>query len=82
MTFVINYESECSTKRTADMSYSAASSLLMEEVNNSQYIIDFWSDNYIHKETEKRYLLKGFKRRVGIFTETVMLLPYNKMKPC
>lgn len=78
MKFVIKFETECSVKRTADMSYAEAMDLMIKEINDSEYIVGFGESIFFDEKSGKSYGLKDFKRKVGIFTETVVMVPYIK----
>ena len=73
MKFVVNYESEASTKRTNVLTWKEAHDLIIKELNESKNVLDF-DVSCAKGDNDKFYKLMSFKRQTGIFTETVMML--------
>ena len=73
MKFVINYESEVSTKRTKALIWKEAHDLIIKELNESENVLDF-DVSCVKGDNDKFYKLLSFKRQTGICTETVMML--------
>ena len=72
MKFVVNYESEVSTKRTKALTWREAHTLIIEELNESENVLDF-DVSCAKNDNNKFYKLMSFKRQTGIFTETVTM---------
>ena len=73
MKFVVNYESEVSTKRTKALTWKEAHDLIIKELNESKNILDF-DVTRAKGDNDKFYKLMSFKRQTGICTEIVMML--------
>ena len=73
MKFVVNYESEASTKRTNALTWEEAHDLIIKELNDSKNVLDF-DVSRAKGDNDKFYKLMSFKRQTGIFTETLRIL--------
>ena len=77
MKFVIDYDSEVSTKRTEALTYEKAHDLIIKELNESKNVLDIDASR-VKGDNDKFYKLMSFKRQTGIFTETVTMLVIRK----
>ena len=73
MKFVVNYESEVSTKQTKALTWKEAHDLIIKELNESKNVLDF-DVSRVKGDNNKFYKFLSFKRQKGVLTETVMML--------